>query len=73
MSLLYAHLLSQCSSRPDTSFIWFLNPLKSARYFLWHTYRWLLLKLLLLLLLLLLLALFLYSLPGYLAKKILGA
>jgi hypothetical protein len=46
-----------------------LNPLKSARYFLWHTYRWLLLKLLLLLLL----ALFLYSLPGYLAKKILGA
>lgn len=64
---------SQCSSRPDTSFIWFLNPLKSARYFLWHTYRWLLLKLLLLLLLLLLFALFLYSLPGYLAKKILGA
>lgn len=64
---------SQCSSRPDTSFIWFLNPLKSARYFLWHTYRRLLLKLLLLLLLLLLLALFLYSLPGYLAKKILGA
>ncbi|VTJ53406.1 Hypothetical predicted protein [Marmota monax] len=58
---------------PDTSFIWFLNPLKSARYFLWHTYRWLLLKLLLLLLLLLLLALFLYSGPGYLAKKILGA
>lgn len=65
--------LPQCPSRPDTSFIWFLNPLKSARYFLWHTYRWLLLKLLLLLLFLLLFALFLYSLPGYLAKKILGA
>ncbi|XP_059104349.1 otoferlin isoform X4 [Peromyscus eremicus] len=60
-------------NRPDTSFIWFLNPLKSARYFLWHTYRRLLLKFLLLLLFLLLLALFLYSLPGYLAKKILGA
>ncbi|KAM7078247.1 otoferlin isoform 2-T2 [Molossus nigricans] len=60
-------------NRPDTSFIWFLNPLKSARYFLWHTYRWLLLKLLLLVLLLLLLALFLYSVPGYLVKKILGA
>uniref|UniRef100_A0A2K6K761 Otoferlin n=1 Tax=Rhinopithecus bieti TaxID=61621 RepID=A0A2K6K761_RHIBE len=60
-------------NRPDSSFIWFLNPLKSARYFLWHTYRWLLLKLLLLLLLLLLLALFLYSVPGYLVKKILGA
>ncbi|EPY77432.1 hypothetical protein CB1_001264007 [Camelus ferus] len=60
-------------NRPDTSFIWFLNPLKSARYFLWHTYRWLLLKVLLLALLLLLLALFLYSVPGYLVKKILGA
>uniref|UniRef100_G1PFH8 Otoferlin n=1 Tax=Myotis lucifugus TaxID=59463 RepID=G1PFH8_MYOLU len=60
-------------NRPDTSFIWFLNPLKSARYFLWHTYRWLLLKLLLLTLLLLLLTLFLYSVPGYLVKKILGA
>ncbi|KAK1333225.1 hypothetical protein QTO34_006765, partial [Cnephaeus nilssonii] len=56
-------------NRPDTSFIWFLNPLKSARYFLWHTYRWLLLKLLLLVLLLLLLALFLYSVPGYLSIK----
>uniref|UniRef100_G3TXY1 Otoferlin n=1 Tax=Loxodonta africana TaxID=9785 RepID=G3TXY1_LOXAF len=60
-------------NRPDTSFIWFLNPLKSARYFLWHTYRWLLLKLLLLALLLLLLALFLCSVPGYLVKKMLGA
>uniref|UniRef100_A0A8C4M411 Otoferlin n=1 Tax=Equus asinus asinus TaxID=83772 RepID=A0A8C4M411_EQUAS len=60
-------------NRPNTSFIWFLNPLKSACYFLWHTYRWLLLKLLPLALLLLRLALFLYSVPGYLAKKILGA
>ncbi|XP_051832285.1 otoferlin isoform X1 [Antechinus flavipes] len=60
-------------NRPDTSFIWFLNPLKSARYFLWHTYRWFLLKILLLLLLLLLIGLFLYSVPGYLVKKIIGA
>lgn len=50
-----------------------MNPLKSARYLLWLTYRRLLLKLLLLVLLLLLPALFLYSVPGYLAKKILGA
>ncbi|XP_074845155.1 otoferlin isoform X4 [Carettochelys insculpta] len=60
-------------NRPDTSFIWFLNPLKSIRYFIWHTYRWLLLKLLLLLLLLLLVGLFFYSMPGYLVKKLLGA
>ncbi|XP_010603131.1 otoferlin isoform X8 [Fukomys damarensis] len=56
-------------NRPDTSFVWFLNPLKSARHFLWHTYRWLLPPLLLFLLF----ALFLYSVPGYLAKKIIGA
>uniref|UniRef100_A0A8C8VKP5 Otoferlin n=1 Tax=Pelusios castaneus TaxID=367368 RepID=A0A8C8VKP5_9SAUR len=60
-------------NRPDTSFIWFLNPLKSVRYFIWHTYRWLLLKILLLFLSLLLAGLFLYSLPGYLVKKLLRA
>nr|XP_060506483.1 otoferlin isoform X10 [Panthera onca] len=52
--------------RPDTSFIWFLNPLKSARYFLWHTSRWRFLKLVIL-------ALFLCSVPGYLVRKTLGA
>nr|XP_028577611.1 otoferlin [Podarcis muralis] len=60
-------------NRPDTSFIWFLNPLKSIRYFIWHTYRWLLLKILLLVLLLLMVGLFLYSMPGYMVKKLLGA
>ncbi|XP_072842330.2 otoferlin isoform X1 [Pogona vitticeps] len=60
-------------NRPDTSFIWFLNPLKSIRYFIWHTYRWLLLKILLLILLLLMVGLFFYSMPGYLVKKLLGA
>ncbi|GAA6102086.1 otoferlin isoform X2, partial [Tachysurus ichikawai] len=60
-------------NRPDTSLVWFLNPLKSIRYFIWHHYRWLILKTLALLLLLLLLGLFLYSIPGYLVKKLLGA
>ncbi|XP_068136042.1 otoferlin isoform X4 [Hyperolius riggenbachi] len=60
-------------NRPDTSFIWFLNPLKSIRYFIWHTYRWLILKILILILFLLMVGLFLYSVPGYLVKKILGA
>ncbi|XP_051880281.1 otoferlin isoform X3 [Pristis pectinata] len=59
--------------RPDTSFIWFMNPLKSIRYFIWHNYRWLLLKILALVLLLLLFGLFLYSMPGYMVKKMLGA
>ncbi|KAF7647432.1 hypothetical protein LDENG_00172520, partial [Lucifuga dentata] len=60
-------------NRPDTSLMWFLGPLKSIRYFIWHNYRWLILKALGLLLLLLMLGLFLYSIPGYLVKKILGA
>lgn len=65
------YLLPQ--SRPDTSLMWFLSPLKSIRYFIWHNYRWLILKVLGLILLLLMLGLFLYSIPGYLVKKILGA
>ncbi|KAI2652042.1 Otoferlin [Labeo rohita] len=60
-------------NRPDTSLMWFMNPLKSIRYFIWHNYRWLILKALALLLLLLLVGLFLYSIPGYLVKKLLGA
>ncbi|KAM8725461.1 otoferlin isoform 9-T9 [Acanthopagrus schlegelii] len=60
-------------NRPDTSLMWFLSPLKSIRYFIWHNYRWLILKVLGLILLLLMLGLFLYSIPGYLVKKILGA
>uniref|UniRef100_A0A8D3CHV0 Otoferlin a n=1 Tax=Scophthalmus maximus TaxID=52904 RepID=A0A8D3CHV0_SCOMX len=60
-------------NRPDTSLMWFLSPLKSIRYFIWHNYRWLILKALGLILLLLMLGLFLYSVPGYLVKKMLGA
>lgn len=56
---------SCCSSRPDTSFIWFLNPLECARHCLWHTHRGGLLTPRLLPFL----ALFLYSVPGCLAKK----
>uniref|UniRef100_A0A1A7XN40 Otoferlin n=2 Tax=Iconisemion striatum TaxID=60296 RepID=A0A1A7XN40_9TELE len=60
-------------NRPDTSLMWFLGPLKSIGYFIWRNYRWLILKALGLLLLLLMLGLFLYSIPGYLVKKMLGA
>ena len=60
-------------SRPDTSLMWFLSPLRSIRYFIWHNYRWLILKILGLALLLLMLGVFLYSLPGYLVKKMIGA
>ncbi|EPY77430.1 hypothetical protein CB1_001264006 [Camelus ferus] len=59
--------------RPDTAFVWFLNPLKSIKYLICTRYKWLIIKTVLALLGLLMLALFLYSLPGYMVKKLLGA
>ncbi|ELU18291.1 hypothetical protein CAPTEDRAFT_1376 [Capitella teleta] len=60
-------------NRPDSSFIWFLNPLKSIRYILWHNYKWVIIKALLFLLLAAILALFFYSMPGYTVKRMFGA
>ncbi|XP_066468089.1 otoferlin isoform X3 [Tiliqua scincoides] len=60
-------------NRPDTSFIWFLNPLKSIRYLICTRYKWLIIKIVLALLLLIMVGLFLYSMPGYMVKKLLGA
>ncbi|EEC19061.1 conserved hypothetical protein [Ixodes scapularis] len=60
-------------NRPDSSFIWFLNPLKSIRYIVWHQYKWAIIKTLIAIMLILLLCLFFYSVPGYTVKKILGA
>nr|XP_027311277.2 otoferlin isoform X4 [Anas platyrhynchos] len=60
-------------NRPDTSFIWFLNPLKSIKYLICTRYKWLIIKIVLALLLLIMVALFLYSMPGYMVKKLLGA
>ncbi|KAL0280303.1 UNVERIFIED_CONTAM: hypothetical protein PYX00_001638 [Menopon gallinae] len=59
-------------SRPDASFIWFLNPLKSIRYVIWHNYKWIILRVLIVFALAMLLILFFYSIPGYTAKKLLG-
>ncbi|XP_024408779.2 otoferlin isoform X3 [Desmodus rotundus] len=60
-------------NRPDTAFVWFLNPLKSIKYLICTRYKWLIIKIVLALLALLMLGLFLYSLPGYMVKKLLGA
>ncbi|XP_043918777.1 otoferlin isoform X5 [Protopterus annectens] len=60
-------------NRPDTSFIWFLNPLKSIKYLICNRYKWLIIKIVLALLLLVMVGLFLYSMPGYMVKKLLGA
>nr|CAB3264595.1 otoferlin [Phallusia mammillata] len=60
-------------NRPDTSFVWFMNPLKSLRYLICARFKWLIIKVFILLLLIALLVLFIYSSPSWLMKKILGA
>ncbi|XP_050683960.1 otoferlin-like [Leptidea sinapis] len=60
-------------NRPDSSFIWFLNPLKSLRYILWHNYKWTIIRTLGVIGLALIIFIFIYAVPGYLAKKLLGA
>ncbi|KAF5301719.1 hypothetical protein FQA39_LY10650 [Lamprigera yunnana] len=60
-------------NRPDSSFMWFMNPLKSIRYILWQNYKWKILKLLIILAVAVILLLFFYSIPGYTVKKMIGA
>ncbi|XP_061097986.1 otoferlin [Conger conger] len=60
-------------NRPDTTFLWFLSPLKAIRYLVCNRYKWLIIKVVLALLVLVMVGLFLYSTPGYLVKKLLGA
>ena len=59
-------------SRPDSSFMWFLNPFKSMYYILWHNYKWVIIKSLIVSLLTAMIFLFFYSMPGFMAKKIMG-
>ncbi|KAH9636494.1 hypothetical protein HF086_002194 [Spodoptera exigua] len=60
-------------NRPDASFMWFLNPLKSIRYIVWHNYKWTILKASIIILLTLMILLLVYAVPGYTVKKLLGA
>ncbi|KAL1517093.1 hypothetical protein ABEB36_000901 [Hypothenemus hampei] len=60
-------------NRPDASFMWFMNPIKSIRYILWHNYKWTILKLLIIIAMAMVILLFFYAIPGYTVKKIIGA
>uniref|UniRef100_A0A672ZSN8 Otoferlin b n=1 Tax=Sphaeramia orbicularis TaxID=375764 RepID=A0A672ZSN8_9TELE len=60
-------------NRPDTSLLWFLTPFKAIKHLVCDQYRWLTIKIVTALLLLAMLALFLYSMPGYMVKKMMGA
>ncbi|XP_017891089.1 otoferlin-like isoform X4 [Ceratina calcarata] len=60
-------------NRPDASFMWFLNPLKSIKYIVWHNYKWAILKAFVAIGIIILVLLFFYAIPGYSVKKLLGA
>ncbi|KAK4877630.1 hypothetical protein RN001_010136 [Aquatica leii] len=60
-------------NRPDSSFMWFMNPLKSLRYILWQNYKWKILKMTIILCIGFIILVFIYSFPGYTAKRMLGA
>uniref|UniRef100_A0A672HCY4 Otoferlin b n=1 Tax=Salarias fasciatus TaxID=181472 RepID=A0A672HCY4_SALFA len=60
-------------NRPDTSLLWFLTPFKAIKHLVCTQYKWLAIKIVTALLVLAMLALFLYSMPGYMVKKMLGA
>ena len=59
--------------RPENSFLWITNPWKSFRYIIWSRRKWFFLKMLIFIFLFLFILLFVYSLPGYTVKKIIGA
>ncbi|XP_030026974.2 otoferlin [Manduca sexta] len=60
-------------NRPDASFMWFLNPLKSIRYIIWHNYKWTILKATIIIVVAVMFLLLVYAVPGYTVKKLLGA
>ncbi|XP_018414191.1 PREDICTED: myoferlin isoform X1 [Nanorana parkeri] len=57
-------------NRPDTSFLWFTNPCKTMKFIVWRRFKWIFIGIIVLLFVLLFLGVFFYSLPGYVAMKI---
>ncbi|KAG7492728.1 hypothetical protein MATL_G00017920 [Megalops atlanticus] len=56
--------------RPETSFFWFTNPCKTMKFIVWRRFKWLFIGFLILILVLLFVGILLYSLPNYVAMKI---
>ena len=65
-------IVTSACSRPDDSFLWLMNPLKTLRYVIWRNYKWLILKILLLALVIAFIALLFYSMPGATIDKLYG-
>ncbi|KAK5850635.1 hypothetical protein PBY51_001496 [Eleginops maclovinus] len=56
--------------RPETSFFWFTNPCKTMKFIVWRRFRCLFIGLLILVIVLLFIGILLYSLPNYIAMKL---
>ncbi|XP_051887398.1 fer-1-like protein 4 isoform X2 [Pristis pectinata] len=59
-------------NRPNTSFNWFINPLKSFVYFIWKNYKWYIVGLLVIVILALFIFLILYTMPQFISEKIIN-
>ncbi|XP_069467461.1 myoferlin [Ambystoma mexicanum] len=57
-------------NRPETSFFWFTNPCKTMKFIVWRRFKWIFIGLIVLVFVLLFLAILFYSLPNYVAMKI---
>ncbi|XP_043565934.1 fer-1-like protein 4 [Chiloscyllium plagiosum] len=59
-------------NRPNTSFNWFMNPLKSFVFFIWKNYKWYIIGLLVIAILALFIFLILYTMPQFISEKIIN-
>ncbi|XP_012578359.1 PREDICTED: fer-1-like protein 6 [Condylura cristata] len=60
-------------NRPNTSFSWFLSPVKCLYHLIWKNYKKYIIIAFVLLILTIFLVLFIYTLPGALSQKIVGS
>lgn len=58
--------------RPDSSFLWFMSPLKTLKYIFWKNWKWMILKIAIFALFVILIILFFYSFPGAAVDKMFG-
>lgn len=65
-------MINLSSSRPDTSFSWFVNPFKCFFHLIWQNYKKYIIIALILLILTVFLVLLFYTLPGAISQKIIN-
>jgi len=57
-------------NRPDTSFLWFLNPLKTLKYIIWRNYKWIIIQLIIIIIFLIFFLVALWAFPGAVVNRI---